>query len=101
MPITNPSSVVTPVVQEVKPVVAPEVKPVVQEVKAVVAPVVQEVKAVVAPEVKLSAPLKSARPSGKSGNPIAPTPAHRTVNAVPQTKLPSPPQDSYLCNAIR
>ena len=82
MPITNQSPIVSPVVQEVKPVVAPVAKPVVQEVKQ-------------------SAPLKSARPAGKGGNPIAPAAAPHTVNAVPQTKLPQPPQDLYLCNAIR
>jgi len=47
--------------------------------------------------------LKYAKPGG---NPVAPPAATvngtaRLVNNVPQTQLPHPPQDSYLCNAIR
>jgi hypothetical protein len=81
MPITNPLPIVNPVVQEVKPLVIPVAKPKV--------------------EVKLSG-LKYAKPGG---NPPSPTAldynSNRLVNNVPQSVMPHPPQDSYLCNAIR
>ena len=43
--------------------------------------------------------LKYAKPGGNPvmGSVVAPP----LVNGVPQTQLPYPPQNSYLCNAIR
>jgi hypothetical protein len=95
MPITNPLPIVNPVVQEVKPVVKLAPTPTPTPVPAVKPE--NELK------VGVHGGLKYAKPGG---DPLVPPAATtngtaRLVNSVPQTVLPHPPQDSYLCNAIR
>ena len=85
MPITNSLPIVNPVVQEVKPVVNPTPTPAIK------------------PEIGVKHDkLKYAKPGG---NPSVPAASDynmgRLVNNVPQSVMPHPPQDSYLCNAVR
>lgn len=86
MPITNSLPTGSHVVQEIKPVVNPAPIP--------------DVKPENGLKVGIHGGLKYAKPGGNpaTGSVVVPPPL---VNGVPQTTLPYPPNNSYLCNAIR